>query len=117
MPLKSALTYSKKLDHSSLYNDGGGRANLSSDDIDGKDHMNVEDVARTFASSLASKTLKPPYVLGILGSKWGSGKSFFFNLIKKHLIQIQKEGGSVIPSQQRSPYMGHMYCITFDSWT
>ena len=54
---------------------------LLSDNDDGPDHLRVEIMAHELGEYLASASLEPPFALGIIG-KWGTGKSYFFNLIE-----------------------------------
>ena len=88
---------------------------LFSDNADGPDHLGVQIVAWQLAKKyLASASLEPPFVLGIIG-KWGTDKSYLFNLIKQQLIQLQK-----VPVRVRArdnSHAGHIYCIKVDAWT
>jgi len=84
---------------------------LKSDSDHGKDLLDLNVIARIFAGHLASKSLIPPFVLGILGN-WGSGKTFFFNLIKDHLIKIQ-----IKKNKEEAGYVDRMYLIRFSAWT
>ena len=88
--------------------------NLVGDNAAGPDQLGVGLVAHQLAEYLASASLDTPFVLGIIG-KWGTGKSYFFNLMKERLIQLQKQPVHV--SAENNPYAGHMYCIKFDAWT
>ncbi len=85
---------------------------LKGDDDDGTDQLGLKVTADVLADFLANSKLEPPFVLGILG-KWGSGKSFFINLMKKRFIEIQREK----VDGDDSPYVGHLYYIKFDAWT
>ena len=86
---------------------------LMSDKEKGNDLLDLDVISRVFAEYIASTDLEPPFVLGIFG-KWGSGKSFFINLIKKHLINIQKQKVNIKEHQR---FVGHMYFVKFDAWT
>eukprot|EP00535_Pseudo-nitzschia_heimii_P012143 CAMPEP_0197196640 /NCGR_PEP_ID=MMETSP1423-20130617/32462_1 /TAXON_ID=476441 /ORGANISM="Pseudo-nitzschia heimii, Strain UNC1101" /LENGTH=816 /DNA_ID=CAMNT_0042650451 /DNA_START=651 /DNA_END=3101 /DNA_ORIENTATION=+ len=81
---------------------------LKRDSDDGEDLLDLIAIARIFADQLASKSLIPPFVLGILGDL-GSGKTFFLNLIKKNLIDIQKN--------KKAGCVDRMYLIRFNAWT
>ena len=85
---------------------------LIGDTAKGEDKLGLEIMANIFAEYLASMNLDPPFVLAIIG-KWGSGKSFFFNLVVKYLIELQKNK----VSENSNSYVGHMYVIRFDAWT
>eukprot|EP00979_Chaetoceros_neogracilis_P011442 scaffold2825_cov145-Chaetoceros_neogracile.AAC.3 len=86
---------------------------LKSDTEKGEDQLELTVYARILAEYIASSDLDTPFVLGILG-KWGSGKSFFFNLVMEHLYEIQKKK---VQNPDTSQYVGHMYYVKFDAWT
>eukprot|EP00979_Chaetoceros_neogracilis_P008598 scaffold1908_cov192-Chaetoceros_neogracile.AAC.3 len=86
---------------------------LQSDTEIGKDQLGLTVYANILAEYIASKDLDTPFVLGILG-KWGSGKSFFFNLVMERLYEIQKKK---VQNPDTSQYVGHMYYVKFDAWT
>jgi hypothetical protein len=86
---------------------------LQSDTEKGEDQLGLTVYANILAEYISSKDLDTPFVLGILG-KWGSGKSFFFNLVMERLYQIQKKK---VHNPDTSQYVGHMYYVKFDAWT
>mmetsp|Transcript_20252 Transcript_20252/g.47615 ORF Transcript_20252/g.47615 Transcript_20252/m.47615 type:complete len:470 (-) Transcript_20252:1699-3108(-) len=88
------------------------KANSHSDQ--GRDLVNLKTIARVFARHLASKSLLTPFVLGILGD-WGSGKSFFFDLIRTELTEIQKE--TTKDGEDKRQFVDSMYFIRFNAWT
>lgn len=51
---------------------------------EGKDHLNIMPDVQAFANLISSRELKPPLSVGLFGD-WGSGKSFFMNLLKKEV--------------------------------
>jgi hypothetical protein len=120
----STLT-SLNLDNNSIQNDGTKALaealknrtltkppNIIGDDDNGIDQLGVRHQADALANMIAFKDLQPPFVVGILGG-WGSGKSYFFNLMKRRLIEIQKYK-SEAPGVD---YVGHIYLVKFDAWT
>lgn len=69
-------------------------------------------IADALAEMLVSKDLDPPFVLGILGKR-GRGKSIFFNLMMRKMIEIQKKDAALI----RDTFVGHIYVVKFDCST
>jgi len=90
------------------------RPRLWNDDVEVEDQLNVKAEVIVLADCLASKLTEPPFVIGIFGP-WGSGKSFCFNLIRKQLINIQKQPAN--RENEDFPYAGHLYLVCFRSWT
>ncbi|MBD2175417.1 hypothetical protein H6F42_00625 [Pseudanabaena sp. FACHB-1998] len=101
------------------------------DSSHGKDCLNVKDEIEALATVLMLRSLKAPVAVGILGG-WGSGKSFGMNLIQQTVVKIRnqkldsaKAWGDIdssndkkrITSSSLSPFVGHIYQITFNAWT
>ncbi|RCJ27120.1 hypothetical protein A6770_02885 [Nostoc minutum NIES-26] len=95
----------------------------------GQDLLNIEHEVHALAEVLLMRTLEPPLAVGILGG-WGSGKSHILHLMRQKMTQIrsqpvdkEKTWGNLanchVDSDQKqlSPYVGHIYQITFDAWT
>jgi predicted KAP-like P-loop ATPase len=95
----------------------------------GKDLLNIEHEVHALAEVLLMRILEPPLAVGILGG-WGSGKSYIMHLMRQKMTQIRsqpvnqaKAWGNLVNSnldseqEQLSPYVGHVYQITFDAWT
>ena len=79
----------------------------------GEDQLGVKIMAEALADTLVYKDLNPPFVIGVFG-KWGLGKSFFFDLMLQHIINIQK-----IPASDtlfKETYAGHIYVVNFSAW-
>ncbi|MBD2359499.1 hypothetical protein H6G41_33990 [Tolypothrix sp. FACHB-123] len=95
----------------------------------GQDLLNIEQEVHALAEVLLMRSLEPPLAVGILGG-WGSGKSYIMHLMQQKMTQIrsqpvneQKAWGNLAScdrdsvEEQLSPYVGHVYQITFDAWT
>ncbi len=63
---------------------------IPNDGIDTKDCLNVEWQANIFAKVIASKSLTPPLAIGLFGD-WGSGKSYFMDLMQKAVSKESKK--------------------------
>ncbi|MBD2211264.1 hypothetical protein H6G27_15400 [Nostoc linckia FACHB-104] len=95
----------------------------------GQDLLNIEQEVHALAEVLLMRSLEPPLAVGILGG-WGSGKSHIMHLMQQKMTQIrsqpvnkEKVWGNLVNcdqnsvEEQLSPYVGHVYQITFDAWT
>ncbi|BBC22524.1 P-loop NTPase fold protein [Pseudanabaena sp. ABRG5-3] len=99
---------------------------VTNDSAQGEDCLNVQDEIEAMATVLMLRSLQPPIAVGILGS-WGSGKSFGMYLIQQRLEAIRKQeltklqawGDPNFPNDTEimSPYVGHIYQISFNAWT
>jgi predicted nucleic acid-binding Zn-ribbon protein len=99
---------------------------VANDSAQGEDCLNVQDEIEAMATVLMLRSLQPPIAVAILGS-WGSGKSFGMYLIqqrieairRQELTRLQAWGDPNVPSdtQIMSPYVGHIYQISFNAWT
>ncbi|MCR1781265.1 hypothetical protein KVF89_01855 [Nocardioides carbamazepini] len=85
--------------HTRLTSDGGPRVDL----------LDVSDDARALGSLLASRSLTPPFVLGIYG-EWGSGKSFFMRQVEANIRDLTK---SKVPG---SPFCRNVAHVWFNAW-
>ena len=99
---------------------------VANDSAQGEDCLNVQDEIEAMATVLMLRSLQPPMAVAILGS-WGSGKSFGMYLIqqrieairRQELTRLQAWGDPNYPNdtQIMSPYVGHIYQISFNAWT
>ena len=55
-----------------------------------EDQLDVDDEARAFARIVAATDVTPPLAIGIFG-EWGSGKSFFMQLLHRHVKSLCKD--------------------------
>ena len=99
---------------------------VANDAAQGEDCLNVKDEIEAMATVLMLRSLQPPMAVAILGS-WGSGKSFGMNLIQQRIEAIRRQkinsleawGDPYLPKKTEilSPYVGHIYQISFNAWT
>jgi hypothetical protein len=64
------------------------RAGYLTETPDGEDRLGVKKEAEALAKLIADYKTKPPLSIGLLGD-WGSGKSFFMNLIEEKIETLQ----------------------------
>ncbi|WP_019501668.1 P-loop NTPase fold protein [Pseudanabaena sp. PCC 6802] len=96
---------------------------------EGEDLLQIKNEVYALAEVLLMRTLEPPLAVGILGS-WGSGKSYIMHLMRQKMTQIRSNSITTKEAwgesdcedryssqKQTSPYVGHVYQITFDAWT
>ncbi|MGK7904398.1 MAG: P-loop NTPase fold protein [Hormoscilla sp.] len=84
----------------------------------GNDSLGVQDELEALAQVLMLRSVFPPLAIGLLGS-WGSGKSFGMHLIQQKIndIRAEKIDDDQAWGEKPSPYVGHIYSITFNAWT
>jgi len=85
----------------------------------GEDLLDVAGEVQALTDILLLRSLEPPMTVGILGG-WGTGKSFVFHLMKRHLRRLRArpvDSASAWSEASPDPYVGHVYPITFDAWT
>jgi hypothetical protein len=91
-----------------------GRAGALSDTIyDSEDKLQFSARANTFAKLIADKSLRLPLAIGLFGN-WGSGKSFFMNLVKNTVNDITKTAR--MPNAGPSTYQPRIAQIEFNAW-
>ncbi len=81
------------------------RTGYSAENTRAKDKLGVESDAIAFARLIADKNTIPPLSIGLLGD-WGSGKSFFMNLIEQHVDKLKGTNG----------YCTEVRQIPFNAW-
>jgi len=103
-------------DRTGFDEDGGdlGRAGALSDTIyDTEDKLQFSARAKTFAKLIADESLRLPLAIGLFGN-WGSGKSFFMNLVKSTIDDITKT--TRMPDAEPSTYLPRIAQFEFNAW-
>ena len=90
-------------------------AGYNSDEACGTDLLNITEEVNTFASVLAAKGVEPPLSLGLFG-EWGSGKSFFMNLLEARIKKLAVDAKEAETQQAESAYCSNILQITFNAW-
>jgi hypothetical protein len=93
---------------------------LWNDAAEGEDLLDVTNEAYALAELLLLRDFDPPVCAGIFGG-WGSGKSFFMNLIYERMVYLRGQAIEHDPWSLEAtkfyPQVGHVYLIRFDAWT
>jgi hypothetical protein len=84
----------------------------------GEDLLGIRNEVYALADMLLLRDVRPPLAVGVLGG-WGRGKSFVMHLLQKRMHEIRGEKLTEDQSWGRSasPFVGHIYPITFNAWT
>ncbi len=97
----------------------------SNDMPSGRDLLNIETEAHSLTEMLMLRNVEPPLCVGILGG-WGSGKSFFMNLMRNKMNDIRSQQLTETEAwlnqtesnrEQLAESVGHIYQIEFNAWT
>lgn len=66
---------------------------VANDTVGGADALDLKGQAKIFAQVIVSKSLSPPLAIGLFG-EWGSGKSYFMDLIFRAAKDESKKPGN-----------------------
>jgi hypothetical protein len=99
----------------------GGNGNV-------EDKLHVEEFAIRLAELIALRETKLPVAVGLFGN-WGSGKSYFMNLIDKHLKKLSEEtpedwakraakpNAPLLPDpESKGPWCWEIVPVYFNAW-
>ncbi|MGO4288249.1 P-loop NTPase fold protein [Chitinophaga sp. RAB17] len=79
-------------------------------DIDtATDHLDISQDVGAFARIIAARSFQPPLAIALLG-KWGSGKSFFMEQLKRKIEELSK-------SSMEDAYCAGIAQIHFNAWS
>ena len=68
------------------------RAGISNDTTGNEDHLDIQDDVDALALLITDTKTKPPLSIGLLGD-WGSGKSYFMDLMQKKVDELEGKVG------------------------
>src|SRR5262249_11060082 len=78
----------------------------------GVDLLEVEDEVSAICAVIADKNTEPPLSIGLFGD-WGTGKSFFMNLMEERIKKLAK----VARENPTSSYCPNIVQLRFNAWT
>jgi hypothetical protein len=124
LPVWGAAWVYKPVAYLSLQNQRQIPQGVRGDRAVGNDSLGIRDEIEALAEVLMLRSVEPPLAIGLLGS-WGSGKSFGMHLIQQQINAIRAQKidndvqawGDPFKPEVAAPYVGHIYCITFNAWT
>ena len=90
-----------------------GPTGFSGESVSGEDRLDVKRYATALASVVASTDVEPPLSVGVFGD-WGSGKSFFMNLITEELKELVKDDRRKLDGTRQ--FCGYIVPIQFNAW-
>jgi peptidoglycan hydrolase-like protein with peptidoglycan-binding domain len=79
---------------------------------DAVDSLDVEGEAQAFARVATARQVTPPLAFGVFGH-WGSGKSFFMELMQKHVAEIADETSQ---KWEARDFHKNVVQIRFNAW-
>ena len=87
-------------------------AGFRNDAAAGEDLLGVQRDVDAICSVLAARDVSPPLALGLFGN-WGTGKSFFMELMRKRIQALSEAGRAGGPE---SPFCRNVVQIEFNVW-
>jgi KAP family P-loop domain len=92
-------------------------AGFGSDALDGEDLLGVTKEVEALCSVLAAKSVEPPLSLGLFGD-WGSGKSFFMQMMEKRIERLKEESQKEASQhpERKIAYCTDIVQIKFNAW-
>ena len=86
---------------------------FANDRPDGDDRLDVRRFARALAGVVATRQVEPPLSIGVFGD-WGSGKSFFMDLMDKEVEAITQD--KRLRADGERMFCEHIVPIKFNAW-
>ena len=88
-------------------------AGFRSDEASGNDLLNLDDEIDALATVIASDSVEPPLAMGLFGD-WGTGKTFFMNMLEQRIDQI---AAAELEAKREKPfYCRHVVQLRFNAW-
>lgn len=97
---------------------GQGEATLAgyaNDEARGDDRLDLGREVNALAAVLASTQIDPPLSVGLFGD-WGTGKSFFMNLLGKRIDELAGASREARKAGQASAFCSEVVQIGFNAW-
>lgn len=91
-------------------------AGYAADTVVGADRLGVQaDVDMLCSVLAAGPPVRPPLSVGLFGD-WGSGKSFFMELMRKRIDELAAAAKDAQDDGRPTSYCTHVCQITFNAW-
>ncbi|HEX5012714.1 MAG TPA: P-loop NTPase fold protein [Candidatus Limnocylindrales bacterium] len=88
-------------------------AGFQSDDATGDDLFGLDDEIDALATVIAASSVEPPLAIGLFGD-WGTGKTFFMNMLTERIDQI---AAKELEAKRATPrYCQHVVQLRFNAW-
>jgi hypothetical protein len=89
-------------------------AGFAADSVEGDDLLGIDRDVEALAAIVTAKDSVPPLSVGLFG-RWGSGKSFFMEQMRKRIIALSTEALTA-EEDDPSPFCGNVVQIKFNAW-
>jgi GH25 family lysozyme M1 (1,4-beta-N-acetylmuramidase) len=92
-------------------------AGFRSDEASGDDLFDLANEVDALATVIAARSVEPPLALGLFGD-WGTGKTFFMNLLEARIDQMAAKERNTEPSDERPTayYCTNVVQLRFNAW-
>jgi hypothetical protein len=80
-----------------------------------EDRLGINQDVNALASVLAAKDVDPPLSIGLFGD-WGSGKTFFMDLLERRIEELAKASTAAGIRKVPSAYCSEIIQIRFNAW-
>lgn len=79
------------------------------------DHLGIETDVKALCSVIAAKDVHPPLSIGLFGD-WGTGKSFFMEMMQQRVKELTEQARSLEEQGGRTAFCTHTIQIRFNAW-
>ncbi|MGH2735770.1 MAG: P-loop NTPase fold protein, partial [Actinomycetota bacterium] len=95
------------------------RASYNSDSVgheaELEDHLNMRNEVNALCAVIAANDVEPPLSVGLFGD-WGSGKSYFMQLMDRRISKLAQQSRAAIEKDQPTAFYPHIRQIWFNAW-
>lgn len=88
---------------------------FSSDIAHGPDRLGVTAEVNALCALVADRQTRPPLSIGLFGD-WGSGKSFFMDLMERRIAALASRAGEAEAAGGPAAYCARVVQIRFNAW-
>ncbi len=80
-----------------------------------RDLLGITPDVEALANLIAARTVSPPLAVGLFG-EWGSGKTFFMNMLRKEVTRLAEISRGSGQMQRDLPHYKNIVQIDFNAW-